>query len=346
MTDARAINSESSVAVSGSSDNTNGSASAVGVGLQALPQLASTVSSGVSSGDDKKEQSCDNTADPIDTSVDNSSNGGVSRKRSATEALSANRIRVQFPPFDVADFVIHYRNTDFYVHKFVLFHHSAYFRTFIRELIHGERVYESDDCADDEHPYVTHCIRLPNRCGKRKTSVDDFRLFLCHLYFIPHYSCFPYRVATEIDLSVTPAPAVCLDWPALTTWKQLLKATSSVFFASQTADTYLEVLSLCDYFYCAQLLSRCEDNMLLLVKEDRKPKGKDQKYECRMCLQRASEFSLQRVKEACIPVVAARCCSARKESASKSKAQWERLVQSLDGATLVALLQEVCSLAK
>ena len=37
---------------------------------------------------------------------------------------------VTFPPSELADFVLHYDNTAFHVHNFLLHHHSAYFRTY------------------------------------------------------------------------------------------------------------------------------------------------------------------------------------------------------------------------
>ena len=59
-------------------------------------------------------------------SLDSSSNG-LSLSASA-ETL------VTFPPSKHVDFVLHYGNTAFHVHKLVLHHHSAYFRTYLDTL--------------------------------------------------------------------------------------------------------------------------------------------------------------------------------------------------------------------
>ena len=81
-----------------------------------------------------------------------------SRKRPATEALAAEE-DVHFPPVFLADFVIHYQAQAFHVHKFVMCHHSSYFRTYIEPLIDGQRAYPAGEC--DEHADIAHCIRLP-----------------------------------------------------------------------------------------------------------------------------------------------------------------------------------------
>ena len=158
------------------------------------------------------------------------------------------------------------RSTAFHVHKLVLCHHSSYFRTYIEPLTAGRRAYPANERSD--HPDTPHCIRLPSKCGKREASEDDFRLFLCHLYFARHYCCIPYEVATDIDLAAVPAPAVSFDCPTFSTWQQLDDASSSDFFSRPGAAQYSALLSLCHYFDCAELLSRAEDNMLLVVAAD------------------------------------------------------------------------------
>jgi len=184
-----------------------------------------------------------------------------SRKRSATEALAANI--VQFPPALLSDFVIHHRSIAYHVHKFVLFHHSSYFRSYIEQLTDGQRAYPTEEC--DEHPSVTHCSRLPDSCGKLEATADDFRLFLCHLYFAQHYCCIPYTVAAHIDVSAELPPTVNLAYPDFRSWEPLRKATSSIPFSVSQPAVYESVMSLCHYFDCAVVLARAEHNMLLVV---------------------------------------------------------------------------------
>ena len=252
---------------------------------------------------------------------------------------------IQFPPAVLSDFVIHYRNADFRVHKFVLCYHSAYFRTFIEPLASGQRAYSADECSD--HPDIAHCIRLPDTCGKLAASVDDFRVFLAHLYFARRYSCFPFRAVGKLHLSAQPEPAACLDCPGFTTWPQLLRATSSVFSTSSRPSTCTAVSSLCHYFDCAVLLARAETNLLLAVAENQRTRHQEPHwFRTRGYLCFASQFGLQRVKAACIPLQAERCFRLRKKSDSESKEQWEELVRRLDKDTLIELMQAICMLPK
>ena len=94
---------------------------------------------------------------------------------------------------------MHYRDAAFHVHKFVLSYHSSYFRTYIEQLVKGQRAYPQSECG--EHADITHCIRLPHSFGKEEADVDDFQLFLEHLYFAAHHSCPPFPVPTEVDNS-------------------------------------------------------------------------------------------------------------------------------------------------
>ena len=146
----------------------------------------------------------------------------------AVEALQASDVHFPFKVF--SDFVIHYRGTAFHVHKFVLCYHSAYFRAYIEQLTNGQRAYPLDECSD--HPNTAHCIRLPDDCGKEEASAADFQRFLCHLYFMQHYSCIPYRVATDVDLTAQPPPAVTLDYPKFNGWDDLLLSMRSTALGS------------------------------------------------------------------------------------------------------------------
>ena len=125
---------------------------------------------------------------------------------------------VFFPPREVADFVIHY-DKHFHVHKFVLHHHSAYFRAYFLTLSPQSDVYIDVDIrpASDSspaikrpkrcnHPTIAHCIHLPQQItlvDKDDVDADDFELFLCHLYFSAHYCYPPCLPKTDIDLEMT-----------------------------------------------------------------------------------------------------------------------------------------------
>jgi len=169
---------------------------------------------------------------------------------------------VRFPPACASDFVVHHCGVSYHVHKFVLIYLSAYFRTYIEQLIDGQRAYWADEC--DEHPSIAHCIRLPDDCGKVEASADDLKLFLCHLYFQEHYSCIPYCVVSHVDLATQPALNVTLTYPHFKTWRDLKSASSSLLFSSDPT-MYDAVMSLCHYFDCARVLSQAEDNILLVV---------------------------------------------------------------------------------
>ena len=152
-----------------------------------------------------------------------------------------------------------------HVHKFVLFYHSVYFRTYLEPLINGQRAYTADECS--EHPEITHCIRLPDSCGKVEADTDDFRLFLCHLYFAQHYNCIPSQVAASIELTAEPPPTVILgyEYYGKNHLDRLRKRSSSVFDAPESPATYDSVMSLCHYFDCKIVSCRAEHTCLLVV---------------------------------------------------------------------------------
>ena len=255
-----------------------------------------------------------------------------SRKRPTDETLAAND--VHFPPAFLSDFVIHYRDTAYHVHKFVLCHHSSYFRTYFEPLIEGQRVYLKAEC--DDHHDVAHCIRLPDRCGKVEADSDDFRVFLCHLYFAQHYRCVPYTVATHVNLDAEPAPTVTLDCPAFRGWEELDEATSSSLWTVEPPAVYEAVMSLCHYFNCDRVLSRAEDNCAALIEQALYDRANHDVAwsELWPCFLLALKFNLMRVKRACIPRLA-ECCM----HGSSHKEQWESVRAQLDRDTLLEVMQ-------
>ena len=247
--------------------------------------------------------------------------------------------QVHFPPAFLSDFVIHYRGTAYHVHKFILCYHSSYFSTYMTTLVNGQRAHPTDEC--DEHPAVAHCIRLPNSCGKVEASSDDFGLFLCHLYFAQHYSCVPYTVASHVDLAALPPPDVLLDYPKFNSYTDLEKATRSTLLAPEPPEVYEAVMSLGHYFDCALVLSRAEDNLLLMVAASQFGAAsalEDYRQMCWSitwpCLSTAIKFDLKRVKTACMSLLAT-CC----RHLSSQSTQWESIRTQLDKDTLFVLLQ-------
>ena len=75
-------------------------------------------------------------------------------------SLSDNSVEniMTFPPCQLTDFVLHYDNTALHVHKLVLHHHSAYFRTYFETL-------SAPSCSSDSchHAHIAHCIHLPSQ---------------------------------------------------------------------------------------------------------------------------------------------------------------------------------------
>ena len=139
-----------------------------------------------------------------------------------------------FPPAFHSDFVIHYRGTSFHVHKFILSCHSSYFRTYRQQLADGLRAYPTTEC--NEHADIAHCIRVPDSCGKLDASSDDFRLFLCHLYFADCYGCMSFRPVTDVVMAAQPPPLVSLTCPSLPAGKSLAMQRPAVL-RSQTAQS-------------------------------------------------------------------------------------------------------------
>ena len=252
------------------------------------------------------------------------------RKRPA-KALAPSD--VHFPAAHSPDFVIHYRGTAYHVHKFVLDHHSSHFRTYIETLTDRQRAYSTDECSG--HPSIEHCIRLPDSCGKVEASSDDFRLFLCHLYFAQHYCCIPYKPAADVDLTAEPPPAVTLDYSACDTEEQLRDATSSLTHANFPPAVYQAVVSLCHYFDCKAVVSRAEYNCVLMVEFMADIGATDSLWsELWSCFLLALQFDLKRVKAACVETLA---CHSTLVNAHKT--EWESVRAQLDKDTLFELLQ-------
>ena len=112
----------------------------------------------------------------------------------------------------------------------------------------------------------------------------------------------------------------------LCTAQQLLEAASGVPTDTDGLDANCAIVSLCHHFDCPHMLSRVEDNMLLLLGELQSVRGRPMSgVQVAVCLQYAVSFGLQRVKRSCMSDIAATCRSTRHRSETESEAQWKYL---------------------
>ena len=225
--------------------------------------------------------------------------------------------------------VLHYRSAQFHVHKFILIRNSDYFGAHFRHLIYPAESYTSppqERC--ESHPHIIDCVHLPERCGKVDVSVEQFRLFLLHLYFPQHYRCLPYQTALDnVDLTAQCALSGSCDWFVFASPQQLLDATSSVFFCGSAAASNYEVVSLCHFFGCARALLRAEHNMLLVLSAIRQRQGASECADKWACWRMAVDFDLQRVRKAILP------------RPRLSKDEWELVVEQQLGVSPAELMQ-------
>ena len=214
--------------------------------------------------------------------------------------------------------------------------HSSYFRTFLEQLTDGQRVYSADEC--NNHPDIAHCFRLPDNCDKVEASVDDFRVFPCHLYFTERDNYLPYKAASRVNLTAQSAPAVTLSWPGVRDVEELRKATPSELYDFSSANVCESVVSLCHYSDCSCVLSRAETSMVLVVEKTYIPSSCYQSEAIWKlvwpCFLFALKFDLRRVKTACMPLLA-RCC----KYIGGQKEEWEKIMPQLDKETLYEMLQ-------
>ena len=211
---------------------------------------------------------------------------------------------VLFPQCQYADFVIHY-DSDFHVHKFVLHHHSAYFRTYFQTV---PATSDSDASAAKEpklcnHPTIAHCIHLPQQttlAQQKVVTAADFRLFLCHLCFGSFYRYPPFRPKNDIDLTAN--PPLSLNFPRVSSidWGDddtpLLWNETDKFVDNES------LMTLAHYLDCAAMMQQCEDVMLSHAKDD------DNAYaaqESMTSLIPASLYQMKRWKKLCIRYIVA-----------------------------------------
>ena len=218
---------------------------------------------------------------------------------------------VTFPPRELADFIIHYQNTDFHVHKFVLHHHSAYFRTYF-DLLSPTSQNSSSTSSDAaqfcNHSSIPHCIHLPLQrrlVEKQTVTVADLRLFLCHLYFSSHYCHPPFLPKTDVDLA-TPSPPLSLHFAAVLSldWSDrgspLRSTHDGEHFARNEA-----LLTLAYYLDCAAMMRQCQ--AVLLTKVQYAKQSEEGGWLAGQCLEwlpYADRYSLRQWRAECIRIIA------------------------------------------
>ena len=223
---------------------------------------------------------------------------------------------VFFPPRQHADFLIHYDDTAFHVHNFILHCYSAYFRTYFDTLSESPDSNEpsakkSKRCI---HPFIACCIQLPQQTTlgeKTPVTASDFRHFLCHLYFASHYCYPPYLPKTDIDLSAN-LPPLSLTFPAITelSWTSAPPRASSPLRITPNGECFIHneaLLTLAHYFDCAAIMAQCEAVLTKQV-ECAKQVKRFSVALVEMCfdlLQDADIYHLAHCKKACIEVIAA-----------------------------------------
>ena len=252
----------------------------------------------------------------------------------AEDATSADTsMTIFFPPRQHVDFVIHYADRHFHVHKFVLHHHSAYFRTYfltLPALPRGRSATkkrkkakrssaassnqsssgsDSDSPQSCRHPDIAHCIHLPQQTRlveKIAATADDFDVFLRHLHFGLHY-CYPlFLPKTDIDLGADFLP-VSLHFPAITSLDWTTATTPLRLSAdSEFLSRNESLLTLAHYLDCGAMMKQCEEMMLTIVEYGERTKQKTWAAGTGASwLLFAERYRLDRVKKMCLAVVAA-----------------------------------------
>ena len=252
---------------------------------------------------------------------------------------------VFFPPPDHADFVLHYANTSFHVNKLVLYHHSAYFRTYFQTLPtapspstsskstkkrkraqrrSSSSAEESHQC---DHPAIAHCIHLPQLTmlvGKDEVHANDFRVFLCHLYFSHHYCYPPCLPKTDIELDAPVSPPMSFVFPRLPSldWSN---DSPQLRFRDEWYVFNESLLTLAHYFDCAAMMAQCEAVMLSLVKDGKKAKKHEWlSDECLMCLPHILRYHLDKCKTPCVEIIAADEGVLERQAYQAAKQVWDK----------------------
>ena len=195
------------------------------------------------------------------------------------------RQQVHLYPALASDFVIHYRDTDFHVHTFVLHHHSGYFRNHLsatapagkvekekvvgkgnkrRKVVTFSTTETSEVCQ--HHMAYIRCLHLPTKFGDTPASNEDFHFFLRHLYFAStlHLPPFiPNKVILDSLDSLTDESPTCLEFPPTASVQKDSVMARSLEVYTGKATEQLEwgeaLLSLFHFFDCQQAMRRTQE---------------------------------------------------------------------------------------
>ena len=237
---------------------------------------------------------------------------------------------VTFPPGQHVDFVIHYDNTAFHVHKFVLHHHSAYFRTYFDTLpapscSSCKKRKRGNPTSSCQHTHIAHCIRLPSQTtlvARRLVTAADMDLFLRHLYFAAHYCYPPFLPKTDVDIGADPPPAVSLQFPSVQhfSW-QTASSPLRLLIVGKAFVWNESLLTLAHYLDCAAMLRQCEAVMLTASSTT------DSAWLLTHCwrnLEYASRYKLDKLKACHIDIIAADKRMLDREEYKRGKLWWDK----------------------
>ena len=225
---------------------------------------------------------------------------------------------MRLPPLLASDFVIHYRDTDFHVHKFVLLHHAGYFRNHLsatapagkveKDEVVGEggkrrrvTTFSSEEVSSEcQHPAYVLCLHLPHDFGDgRLVTEDEFLLFLRHLYFASILRLPPFMPNPVLLASLSDDSPTSLTYPA----DRLIREPALWEYVSNedpNAQWYsAELLSLFHYFDCQQAMRRSEQVILRASLEDR-----DTCHTAWFWLPLAVRYRMKAVEVACMEQIA------------------------------------------
>ena len=271
------------------------------------------------------------------------------------EIFNAIGDTVRFPPHQYADFVIHCGETDFYVHRFVLHYHSDFFRAHLDTVSRATHLpcRSSRQAKACNHPSIAHCIHLPRYTTPvptRSITANDFRMFVCHLYFGSHYCYPPFLPKTDVDLEAASLPVSLSFFPLLrckwdgcpttatptslwSVWEQQLRhdapdKPNSLHYSHA-------VLALTQHLDCALLREQCEAVLVEYVQYYEKKGNRDRLVDkCLRGLLVAHRQRLEKIKSAYLAIIAA-------DKELLERKEYQRVVQHCDKALLVQIIESV-----
>lgn len=199
-----------------------------------------------------------------------------------------------------SDLILHHRNTHFHVHKFVVHHHSSYFRALLDGMkrqvqkTDEDKIIVSLDISDPRcnHCPLIDCVYLPDKFGIDHVDDDELHMALRHLYFASTLAFPPYWPNTEIVQSITQQSVTCFTYPSTSPTTTDVEKYALTESEAIIADDKL--ISVFHYFGCQSSLDRCEQVILAHVVSN-----KDAWY----WLPIVSRFGLMKAEEGCIEKV-------------------------------------------